>query len=141
MPSSITVTRRVAFSDTDAAGIVHFSYFYRYMEDAEHEFFRSVGLSIMQTRDDGAVIGWPRVSAKCSFKSPAFFEDLLEIDFVVSRIGVKSLTFDVAFRRGEELIATGTMKTVCCVFPKGGTMKSVAIPDDYLAVIEEAPCD
>ncbi|MEM7809890.1 MAG: thioesterase family protein [Planctomycetota bacterium] len=139
MPSSITVTRRVAFSDTDAAGIVHFSYFYRYMEDAEHEFFRSVGLSIMQTREDGAVIGWPRVSAKCSFKSPALFEDVLTIDFRVARIGVKSLTFDVTFTRAEDLIATGTMKTVCCIFPPGGKMESFAIPESYLAVIEEAP--
>ena len=32
--------RRVEFSETDAAGIVHFSNFFRYMEGAEHAFLR-----------------------------------------------------------------------------------------------------
>jgi acyl-CoA thioester hydrolase len=37
------VRRRVEFSETDMAGIVHYSNFFRYMEAAEHEFFRSLG--------------------------------------------------------------------------------------------------
>ena len=56
-------TRRVEFADTDMAGIIHFANYYRYMEEAEHSFFRSLGLSIMQPQPDGSVIGWPRVSA------------------------------------------------------------------------------
>ena len=44
MPVSTFIThRRVEFSDTDMAGIVHFANFYRYMEQAEHDFFRSLG--------------------------------------------------------------------------------------------------
>ncbi|MGY8650976.1 MAG: acyl-CoA thioesterase, partial [Verrucomicrobiia bacterium] len=52
------ITRRVEFSETDAAGIVHFANFYRYMEYAEHAFFRSLGRSIVDLDLD---IGWPRV--------------------------------------------------------------------------------
>ena len=44
--------RRVEFSETDLAGIVHFSNYFRYMEAAEHEFFRSLGLSIHLERDE-----------------------------------------------------------------------------------------
>ena len=40
MPTFRT-TRRVEFRDTDAAGIVHFSAFFFYMESVEHEFLRS----------------------------------------------------------------------------------------------------
>ena len=87
MPAQFTTTYRVEFCDTDVAGIVHFANFYRYMEQAEHEYFRSLGLSIMQSQEDGSVIGWPRVSASCSFEAPAYFEDVLEIRMNVARKG------------------------------------------------------
>ena len=48
------------------------------MEQTEHEFFRSLGLSIMEKRDDGSYIGWPRVSASCNFMKPARYQDILE---------------------------------------------------------------
>ena len=34
--------RMVEFADTDMAGIVHFSRYFRYVEEAEHAFLRSV---------------------------------------------------------------------------------------------------
>nr|WP_310821264.1 thioesterase family protein [Stratiformator vulcanicus] len=123
------------------AGIVHFSYFYRYMEDVEHAFFRSLGLSIMEKQPDGSIVGWPRVSAKCNFKAPLYFEDEVAITLSVQRIGVKSLTLDIHFNRGDELVALGTMKTVCCHFTRGKPMESIAIPDSYLSKIEEASTD
>jgi acyl-CoA thioesterase FadM len=50
----------VQFSETDAAGIVHFSNFFRYFEDAEHALWREAGGSIL---DRDSAIGWPRVAA------------------------------------------------------------------------------
>ena len=46
MPYEFRCRQRVEFADTDMAGIVHFSNFFRYMERAEHEFLRSLGLSV-----------------------------------------------------------------------------------------------
>lgn len=137
MPSRFTLTRRVAFAETDMAGIVHFANFYRYMEEAEHAFFRSVGRSISERQPDGTIIGWPRVSAACNFKAPVFYEDVIEIRVFVERIGVKSLTMRYEFFRCETLLAKGTMKIVCCVFRPGGPMESIPIPPDFLAVLEE----
>ncbi len=132
MPVHFKTTRRVEFRDTDMAGIMHFTCYYRLMEEVEHEFFRSLGLSIMQPQDDGSVLGWPRVSASCRFEAPAFFEDEIEIEVAINRIGVKSLTLDYTFRRGEQPLAHGTMKTVCCLCRPAQPMRSVAIPEDYL---------
>src|SRR5689334_6065032 len=39
-------TRRVQFSETDMAGIVHFSAYFRFMEEAEHALWRAAGVSI-----------------------------------------------------------------------------------------------
>ena len=36
--------RRVQFADTDQAGVVHFSWFARYMEEAEHALWRAADL-------------------------------------------------------------------------------------------------
>lgn len=126
-----THSRRVQFSDTDMAGIVHFANFYRYMEETEHAFFRSLGMKIVQQQPDGRVIGWPRVRASCSFEVPAYYDDLVEIDLDITRIGVKSLTMSFTFRRGETQLARGEVKTVCCVHEPDGKFHSVEIPPSY----------
>lgn len=133
--------RRVEFSDTDMAGIVHFANFYRWMEQVEHEFLRSLGLSIMQKQTDGTYIGWPRVSASCHFHAPARHEDLLDIRLRVERIGFKSLTYYVEFWRGETRLAAGRMKNACCICRPDGTLTSIEIPESFLSVIEEMPLE
>ena len=50
MASEYRLRRRVQFYETDAAGIVHFSWFFRYMEEAEHALWREAGLSIRAGR-------------------------------------------------------------------------------------------
>lgn len=139
MASSFEMTRRVEFCETDMAGIVHFSNFYKWMEQAEHEFFRTQGLSIVRHLPDGSTIGWPRVSAQCRFESPARYEDVLTVRLTVQRIGMKSLTFDVAFRNGDRPVARGSMKTVCCIVRPGHALESMVIPDEYRSCFEEHP--
>ena len=68
------VTRRVEFSDTDLAGIMHFSNYFRFMETAEHAFFRSLGYSVVLSRN-GLPLCLPRVHATCDFFAPLGFED------------------------------------------------------------------
>ena len=137
MPSQFTTTCRVEFADTDMAGIIHFSSFYFYMEQAEHEFFRSLGLSIMHKQDAETVIGWPRISASCTFEAPAYFEDVLQVRLRVARRGVKSLTIEYEFWRDETRIAHGRMKTACCLCRHDRPLESIPIPEAY-DVIEES---
>ena len=92
----------IEFCRTDMAGIVHFSTFYRWMEQAEHAFLRSVGLTVSNHLDDGSTIGFPRVSTSCRFLSAAKFEDTLPLELRVQRIGVKSMTYDVPFSDAEK---------------------------------------
>lgn len=138
MSCTFKTTRRVEFHETDMAGIVHFSNFNKYMEQAEHEYFRSLGLTIVDTQEDGSVVGWPRVSAQCSFESPVYYGDQLEIQLFVERVGVKSLTIKYEFWRDQTKIAKGRMKTVCCHFTRGEPMKSIEIPDSILKKIEKS---
>ena len=139
MTAQFITTRRVGFADTDMAGIIHFANYYRYMEETEHAFFRSLGLSIMQRQSDGAVIGWPRVSASCSFEAPAYFEDELEVRLSVIRKGVKSLSYEIEFWRGSTRLAHGRLKTVCCLCRAHQPLVSIAIPAEYSDRILEMP--
>ncbi len=139
MTAQFITTRRVEFADTDMAGIIHFANYYRYMEEAEHAFFRSLGLSIMQSQSDGSVIGWPRVSASCSFQAPAYFEDSLEVRLNVVRKGLKSLNYEIEFWRDKTRLAHGKLKTVCCVCRRGEPLESIAIPTEYADKIAEMP--
>jgi 4-hydroxybenzoyl-CoA thioesterase/acyl-CoA thioester hydrolase len=119
--------RRVEFRDTDAAGIVHFSVFFNYMEEAEHAFLRQRGMTVFMQDDEGAV-SWPRISAHCDYISPLKFEDVVEIAVAISRLGTKSVTYKFTFSTAGRPVANGTVTTVCCRFNPDGSVRSVPIP-------------
>lgn len=141
MPSTYRLTRRVAFSETDAAGIVHFANFFRYMEDAEHAMLRDLGLSVHRDVGDD-VAGFPRVRASCDYKRPLRFEDVFTIDVFVSAKTDKSVTYGFTFRKEEEAdpIATGSLKVVYAIKAAGeGKFKAAPLPpeiDQALTVTE-----
>ena len=131
--ATFTTTRRVEFGDTDMAGIMHFSNFFRFMEAAETDFLHTLGLSV-SWRADGVKWGFPRVSVGCDFQKPARFEDVLTIAVVIERVGTKSVSyrFDFHNQRGEP-VAVGRITAVLCrgIAPEG--LESVEIPADIRA--------
>lgn len=123
----LNVERRVEFCDTDAAGIVHFSSFFFWMEQAEHEFLRSRGLSVL-TGDEQGRISWPRVSTKCDFTGTVRFEDMLTIETSITRLGTKSVTYGFRFTCGDRAIAHGEMTSVCCRLHEDRPPEGIEIP-------------
>jgi 4-hydroxybenzoyl-CoA thioesterase/acyl-CoA thioester hydrolase len=136
MPTPFHATRFVEFSDTDMAGIVHFSAFFRYMEAAEHQLLRSLGFSVY-SEVDGDVITFPRVAASCEFRSPARCEDTLDIDVTVCRVGTKSVTYGFHFSQHGRDVATGEITSVCCRIPHGQPPVSIPIPDAVATKLRE----
>ena len=121
------ITRRVQFAETDMAGIVHFANYFRWMEEVEHAFFRSVGLSVSM-QHEGMHVGWPRVSTGCEFFGPVKFEDELELRLRVVKVGEKSFSYEVDFLLAGRKVALGKTTSVCCELRPDGTMKSISIP-------------
>jgi acyl-CoA thioester hydrolase len=128
VPAPFHTSRLVEFSDTDMAGIMHFSAFFRYMEAAEHELLRSLGLSVYSELD-GSPVSFPRVAASCQFHSPARCEEVLDIDVSVQHVGTKSVTYGFNFQHSGRLVATGEMTSVCCRVDHGQPPVSIPIPD------------
>lgn len=138
MTIKFETTRRVEFCETDMAGIVHFSCFALWMEQAEHEFLRSVGLSVVDHQPDGSKISWPRLACACEFHSPVRFEDEVTVRLELTRVGEKSLTYEAGFFAHETQVATGVMKTVCCRVIPGEPLQSILIPLEFRAALESA---
>ena len=136
------IVRRVEFSETDMAGIVHYSNFFRYMEAAEHAFFRSIGYSVV-TRNVDPPVGWPRVHAECDFRAPLYFEDEIEVHLLVSEKKSKSLSYEFRFRKLNASpvieVAHGKLTVVCVRHEKDGKMAACNIPDFIADKIEVAP--
>jgi len=130
--------RKIEFADTDMGGIVHFSRFFIFMETAEHEFLDALGSSVVLNLD-GVEIGWPRVAAKCEYKSPARYGDVLEIHVRVVRRGRSSMRYGFRFSVDDREIATGEMTSVCCELSPGKQVMAIPIPASVADKIEEAP--
>jgi YbgC/YbaW family acyl-CoA thioester hydrolase len=140
--------RRVEFSDTDMAGIMHYSNFFRFMETAEHAFFRSLGFSIApgETPPNHPRVGWPRVHASCDYRRPLRFEDVVEIHLLVAEKKSKAITYEIRFQRWDganaEEVARGRLTVVCVAHDEAsGAMKAIHIPTEIAAKIEVAPKD
>ena len=121
--------RRVEFADTDLGGIVHFSRFFVFMETAEHEFLRSLGYEVHFDLD-GRTVGWPRVDASCTYRKPARFADVLDIELRIERRGGRSMTYGIRFLRDRELIAEGKVSSVCCILDDPAGLKAIDIPPE-----------
>jgi 4-hydroxybenzoyl-CoA thioesterase/acyl-CoA thioester hydrolase len=127
MDTTFTTNRRVQFHETDAAGIVHFSSFFAYMEEAEHEMLRHCGLRVFQETPEG-MISWPRVSASCDFRNPVRFEDIVEIEVRVVERSRRSVTYGFLFSHQGKRVAEGRMTAVCCRMTDAGP-RATEIPD------------
>ena len=135
MSAEFSITRKVEFAETDMAGIMHFTHFYRWMEVCEHEFLRSLDLSVdMKSGEDR--MGWPRVKTSCRFKRPLRFEDEVELRLSVREVRDRSIVYVVDFwkeENGERVrAASGETVAACVRFdPDTLGMTPVAVPDAF----------
>ncbi len=144
MAYEFKATRLVEFSDTDMAGIMHYSNFFRFMEAAEHGFYRSLGFSVVAKEFDPP-IGWPRVHAECDYHRPLRFEDRVEIRLLVRAKKSKSITYSFRFRKLNDSpvveVARGLLTVVCVRHHCDGRMAAVPIPKKIADLIEVAPAE
>jgi acyl-CoA thioester hydrolase len=134
--SEHVLRRRVQFYELDSAGIVHFSWYFRYLEEAEHALWRAAGLSIAPP---GAAVAFPRVSASFDYHRPLRFEDEFDIRIRITAIADKSIQYACTLYRGETHIATGAATIVCVTKGADGTMKAAPIPREIADRFEAAP--
>lgn len=144
MVSEFSITRTVEFAETDMAGIMHFSNYFRWMEACETAFLRSLGLPLVSFVP-GQVVGWPRVSAKCDFRAPLRFGDTVEVRLYVKEIRTRAVVFLFQFRKlskgklEPDVLSQGELVCVSVTSDAKGKMVSQPIPAEYRGKLRMAP--
>ena len=104
--------RIVEFHETDAAGLVHFSNYFRYAEAAEHALFREIDFPMFDEAKDG-FYGWPRVRAQAKYSAPIHCGDAIRVELNIREIKDKSIVYHFRIFResDEQLVSKGTFAT------------------------------
>lgn len=119
---------RVRYSECDAQKVVFNSRYGDYVDVATVEFFRALGIDV-------GILEYHLVKQTVEWKSPARFDNILELSVSVSHLGTTSFTIATEFRlAGDEQIIT-TVETVS-VMIDANTMKKVSIPADLRTALE-----
>ena len=111
---------RVAYVDTDAAGIVHHSQYFRYLEQGRVELMRAVGVDY-RTFEMTRGLGLPVVEARLRYRAPARFDDLLALETWLSEGSRAKLVFSSVLRRASDdaLLHEATVTLACVTMPAG----------------------
>ena len=122
---------QVYWEDTDAGGVVYHSQYLNFMERARTEFLRSLGLMQTVLRDDLGILFVVR-DIQIRFKKPAKFDDALNVNTALIKVGRSLLEFEQNIYRGDEHLIAARVDVVCI----GATsFKPVSIPDKILDLL------
>ena len=132
-PFRFAVYTRVAFSDTDAQGVVYYGRYLPYFDLARTEYHRRLG-EIGAGRTEFVMR-----ASNVEYHAPARFDDLLEVFVRVSRIGQSSVTYEYAAYKigagaGEQLMVTATQVNVLIDHDDRST---VPVPDSFRRHVRE----
>ena len=122
-PPLFTQQRAVEFHETDAAGLVHFTNLFRWMEAAELAFLHERDVPVLAA-DAVRSTGWPRAAVSAEFLAPLRFGDQVETRLWVRKIGTSSIAYRLEIwrmngRGGPQLAAKGEVTTVHLARLKG----------------------
>jgi acyl-CoA thioester hydrolase len=126
---------RVYYEDTDAGGIVFYANYLKYFERARTEWLRSCDVDQRRLDDDAGLVFVVRRTA-LDYLAPARLDDLLTIASRVDRLGGASVDFTQEAWRGDELLATGSIRVACV---DRATLKPVALPPHVQAALRLTP--
>ena len=101
MAGVFTTPIRVRWGEVDAQGVVFNPNYFVYADVAATEFFRAAGVMSGDHPDMGQSYV---VDARASFRASARFDDLLDVQVSVPRIGRSSYDLRVEIRRDGDLL-------------------------------------
>ena len=108
-PFKFSATTRVGFSDTDAQAVVYYGRYMPYFDLARVEYHRS--LDMLRTEPDDRQFVMRAMHVE--YHMPARFDDEIEVDVRISRIGTSSVTYEfAAYLADGELAVTATQTVV-----------------------------
>ena len=123
---------RVAFSDTDAQGVVYYGRYLPYFDLARTEYHRYLG-SVGADRTEFVMR-----ASHVEYDAPARFDDLLEVFVRISAIGRTSVTYEYAAYRldGDDADSLMVRATQVLVLIDHDSRTTIPIPDRFREAVD-----
>ena len=127
---------RVRWGDTDAAGIVFYPNYFRWFDDAGHEFLRAAGIPQEALLEERQIL-LPIIETGCRFWTPVFYNDLLTIHTTVAELRTRTFRLEHRVLRGEEPTGTGFEVRAWArrSAESNRELELVTLPDDVRALL------
>lgn len=123
--SLFSIPVRVYYEDTDAAGVVYYANYLRFMERARTDWLRSLGIDQAKLSVEGNVV-FAVHSCKIEYLKPARLDDGLRVTVGVRRLGGVSVLFDQTVERDGVVLCRGEVKVACL---HARTFSPVEVPE------------
>jgi acyl-CoA thioester hydrolase len=128
---------RVFYEDTDAAGIVYYANYLRFVERARTEMMRLLGYEHSALREATGV-NWTVRHCAVDYKRPARLDDLLVVDSTIVALGGASLDIEQVVRKADEILVTAMLK-LACMRPDGRPARLPSGLRESLSRVATAP--
>ena len=132
MPKDFTHKVNIYYEDTDAAGVVYYANYLKFLERARSEIIYSLGLNNKKLLTDHNTLILVK-SCNIKYKKPAKFEDVITINSRLILISKVSFTMEQIIKRDNEIISNAEVVLVT-VNNQG---KPVKIPEILLKSFEK----
>ncbi len=130
----VTIEYRVPYADTDQMGVVYYGNYLTLFERARNELMRKCGYTYRECEEEGWML--PVIHAELDYKSPARYDDLLEITASVRALkGVRMEIACIVRRKGEEMVLVEGFTRHC--FVSSATFRPVPPPQRFLDCIAQ----
>ena len=125
---------RVSYGETDAMGYLYYGEYLHIFERARGELIRSLGQSYADIEARGVML--PVREASCRYRRPAHYDDLLQVQIRIGKIGRASVSFVYAVFDAERktLHAEGATEHACAAM---GTGKPLPMPEWLNSLFEQ----
>jgi acyl-CoA thioester hydrolase len=123
---------RVRYHETDKMGVVNHISHFRWFEVGRAELLRELKMSMMTLEKAGCYLVLKE--AKCEYRAPAWYDDLIKIETGVVELREKGVKFQYVIMRGEVKLAEGYTIHVCT----DGAGKVKPFPVRFYKVFQEA---
>jgi acyl-CoA thioester hydrolase len=126
--SNLTV--RVYYEDTDAGGVVYYANYLKYVERARTEHLRELGFEQINLLENYGMVFIVK-SVEANYLSPAFLDDLIEVETVIEKVNHASLIFTQKIVNiDKSTVLFNAIVKVVSVF--NNNLKPCALPQEIL---------
>lgn len=110
--ADFSISVRVYYEDTDAAGVVYYANYLKFMERARTDYLRSLGFDQSRLREEHGVVFVVR-HAEIDYRAAARFDDLLDVTAGIANCRRASVDFAQLVSCDGRPLVSGNVRIAC----------------------------